>query len=223
MLTYQFIKRLTMPFILSLFTVAATVVYANPSKSVVKEPSANAISHYDTATVIRVIDGDTYVLSGDKRVRMMGIDTPEKGEPFANAATEFADSALLGKTVQLEIGKEPQDKYGRILAYVFLGKTLINEVIIRRGFARVYIFSGKERYNGRLISAQNQARKEKIGVWSLPAPEPEAYYIAPGGSYRFHRPLCPLIKNINAKKARKFKSRGEALDEGLSPCRECRP
>ncbi|HBZ01076.1 MAG TPA: hypothetical protein DEO84_07125, partial [candidate division Zixibacteria bacterium] len=89
--------------------------------------------------------------------------------------------------------------------------------------ARVYLFRGNQPHKNELIAAQTEARRAKVGIWSIPAPSPEPYYIAPGGSFRFHRPLCPLIKNINVKKAKRFTNRDDALDRGLSPCRECKP
>jgi micrococcal nuclease len=195
---------------------------AGPSAA--KKAEYNGHENASIVTVKRVIDGDTFELTTGKHVRLQGIDTPEKGEPFADIATDFADSIFRGKAVRLEVDKkEPEDKYGRILGYVYVDRILFNELIIRRGLARVYLFRGNQPFRAELISAQNEARRAKIGIWSLPAPSPEPYYIAPGGSYRFHRPLCPLIKNINLKKAKRYKSRDGALDMGLSPCRECKP
>jgi endonuclease YncB( thermonuclease family) len=173
--------------------------------------------------VKRVMDGDTFELTSGKRVRLIGVDTPEKGEPFADVARDFADSALVGSTVRIEYDKLREDNYERVLGYVFLDTVLFNELLIRRGLAHVYLFKENKRFMKRLISAQRKARAEKQGIWSQEKPSDEPYYIAAGGSYRFHRPLCTLIKNINLKKAKRHKTREAALDEGLSPCRTCRP
>jgi micrococcal nuclease len=173
--------------------------------------------------VKRVMDGDTFELGNGKRVRLIGVDTPEKGEPFADVARDFADSALVGSTVRIEYDKLREDNYERVLGYVFLDTVLFNELLIRRGLAHVYLFKENKRFMKRLISAQRKARAEKQGIWSQEKPSDEPYYIAAGGSYRFHRPLCTLIKNINLKKAKRHKTREAALDEGLSPCRTCRP
>jgi len=188
-----------------------------------KHTASRTIAKADTATVIKVLDGDTYVLSGDRRVRLLGIDTPEKGEPFSEAAKYFADSLLSGKLVTIEFEKTQKDKYGRLLGYVRCHDFFINKMMLERGLARLYFFQGTKKYNSDLIAAQKQARDRKIGIWSLPDPEKEAFYISSSGSYRFHRPLCPLIKEINTKKAKRYKTRDSALDDGLSPCRECRP
>jgi micrococcal nuclease len=210
-------------FFLSLMLSFCSAIGATSDKNDINRQSKSLAAPPKTATVSRILDGDTFVLSDGTHVRLLGIDTPEKGEPFADIAKGFSDSALGGRDVRLEYEKEPLDKYGRLLAYVYINSNFINELLIRRGLARVYIFSKNERFNGRFISAQKDARKARAGIWSLPAPPSEPYYIAPGGSFRFHRPLCTLIKNANMKKARKIKTRDEALDLGLSPCRECRP
>lgn len=177
----------------------------------------------DTATVLKILDGDTYVLSGDRRVRLLGIDTPEKGEPFSETAKNFADSLLNGAHITIEFDKTQKDKYGRLLGYVRFQDYFVNKMMIERGLARLYLFQGTKRYNADLIAAQKNARERKIGIWSLPLPEKEPFYISSSGAFRFHRPLCPLIKDINTKKAKRYKSRDSALDDGLSPCRECRP
>ncbi len=176
-----------------------------------------------SGTVERVLDGDTFVLSGGDRVRLIGVDTPERGEPFSRAARDFADSILSGRTVRIEHDRLHRDHYDRILGYVFIDDVLFNEMLIRRGLAGVYLFKENKRYSRRFIDAQKEARREKLGIWAHPKPSDEPYYISAGGSLRFHRPLCTLIKNINPRKAKKFKTRDIALDEGLSPCRECHP
>jgi micrococcal nuclease len=177
----------------------------------------------DSPGVQKIIDGDTFILSDGRHIRLLSIDTPEEGEPFYSEAKAFADSILYGKAVRLEIDRVSEDKYGRVLAYAYVDSLFYNELIIRVGLAHVYLFKKNERYSRRLISAQNDARNAKRGIWSLPAPEKEDYYLAAANSFRFHRPLCPAIKNINLKKARRFKNRDSALDQGLSPCRNCRP
>jgi micrococcal nuclease len=175
-------------------------------------------------TIKKVLDGDTFVLSNNERVRLIGVDTPEQGEPFSDAARRFADSVLVGAKIRVENDKPQRDKYDRILAYVFVDDSLLfNELLLRRGLANAYLFKENKRLVKRLISAQNEARKFKRGIWSIDKPSDEPYYISAGGSFRFHRPLCTLIKNINQKKASRYKNRDAALDKGLSPCRECRP
>ena len=174
-------------------------------------------------SVDSIIDGDTFILSDGRHVRLLGIDTPEIGEPYSDSAKIFANSNVYKMPVSLEFGQDSIDSYGRTLAYLYIDSLCYNELVLRRGFATLYLFTGINRHASKLIAAQNDARRAKRGIWSLPSPAPEDYYVAARDSYRFHRPLCPSIKNINLKNARRFKTRDEALDLGLSPCRNCRP
>jgi micrococcal nuclease len=173
--------------------------------------------------VVEIIDGDTFLLSDGDQVRLIGIDTPEEGQPFFARATAFAESILLGKEVEIKYDRELLDRYGRRLVYLFVDSILYNQLVIDSGFASVYLFEKNQMLARQLISAQRKARSSKVGIWSLPEPILEDYYISPAGSFRFHRPLCPNIKSTDLSHARRFQTRDEALDIGLSPCRICQP
>lgn len=173
--------------------------------------------------VVEIIDGDTFLLSDGDQVRLIGIDTPEEGQPFFERAKAFAESTLLGKEVEIKYDREPLDRYGRLLVYLFVDSILYNQLAIDSGFASVYLFEKNQMLARQLISAQRKARSSKVGIWFLPEPIPEDYYVSPAGSFRFHRPLCPNIKSTDLSHARRFETRGEALDIGLSPCRTCQP
>lgn len=85
-----------------------------------------------------VVDGDTLDVSGVGRVRLVGVDTPERGQPGYENATVFVKSKCLGKTVYLDIDdKENKDKYGRILAIVYVDGYNINQELLKRGYAEV--------------------------------------------------------------------------------------
>ena len=88
--------------------------------------------------VDRVIDGDTIDVSGGRRVRLIGINTPEQGEYLYDEATAFTRDLLEGKDVGLEPGTETIDQFDRELHYVWIGDNLANYEIIRAGFANRY-------------------------------------------------------------------------------------
>jgi micrococcal nuclease len=97
------------------------------------------------ARVARVIDGDTIEVEIDGRredVRLIGVDTPETVKPgtpvqcFGPRASSFAHRALDGRRVRIEPGVEQRDVYGRLLAYVSLGRRSVNAMLLRRGLAR---------------------------------------------------------------------------------------
>lgn len=95
--------------------------------------------------VDRIIDGDTFVF-GNQSVRLLGINSPEKGEKYYDEAKELLESLILNKTVKLEFGKDKYDRYERILAYVFLNRENINKKLVEVGFANFYFPSGKDIY-----------------------------------------------------------------------------
>jgi micrococcal nuclease len=93
--------------------------------------------------VVKVVDGDTVVLSDGRTVRYIGIDTPEHGQPYFDAARNFNRKLVLGKPVELEFDLERYDHYGRLLAYVFVRdekgrRVFVNAEMVRNGFARTY-------------------------------------------------------------------------------------
>ena len=101
----------------------------------------------DWRQVTRVIDGDTIVLDGDERVRLIGVDTPETVHPqkpveyFGKEASAFTRRMVEGDRVRLEYeqGMPREDRYGRTLAYVYLeGGRLLNLEIIEGGYGHAY-------------------------------------------------------------------------------------
>lgn len=98
-----------------------------------------------TVSVNRIVDGDTIDTSIGK-IRLLGINTPEKGEKYSTEAKTFLERQVLNKTVKIEFGKEKKDLYGRYLAYVFSEGKNVNLEIVKAGFANPYFPSGKDNY-----------------------------------------------------------------------------
>ena len=85
-----------------------------------------------------VVDGDTINVIGVGRVRFVGVNTPEKGQPGYQEAKDFVKSYCLGKTVYLDVDDaKNHDKYGRTLAIVYVGKTNLNAILLKKGYAEV--------------------------------------------------------------------------------------
>jgi micrococcal nuclease len=126
--------------------------------------------------VDRVVDGDTIVVrdgqGGDVHVRLIGVDTPESVKPdtpvqcFALAASNFTKHALTGKVVRLEFDVERFDRFGRTLAYVWVGDTMFNEELVAQGYAVVATFPPDVRYVERFLAAERRARAHDRGLWS---------------------------------------------------------
>lgn len=142
-------------------------------------------------TVVSVTDGDTVVLQVARRrerVRLIGIDTPEsKHNPRAkkqadrnhlteNVVVQLGKQAAahtrallpVGTTVRLEYDVERRDRYGRLLAYLWLSNgTMVNEEIIRSGYAYPLTIPPNVRYEARLLAGFRESRDQKRGLWSM--------------------------------------------------------
>lgn len=176
--------------------------------------------------VSQVIDGDTVELNGREKLRLAGIDTPERGQPFYDSAREFLSDLVLRRTVRLELGFRKRDTYGRLLGYMFINGTFVNAELLKQGLGRMYLFADN-RYQpehlDRLFAAQRQAMAAQIGIWTLPPVMEEEYYIGNNHSMRFHRPDCRSAARVSANRKVIFDSRESAFYDGFSPCRNCRP
>lgn len=116
----------------------------------------------------RVIDGDTIEVLGGERVRYIGIDTPEMRpmEAWAEAATAANRELVEGRMVRLELDVQKRDRYGRVLAYVWVDDLMVNEELVRRGYARVSTYPPNVRYQERLLAAERAARDMRRGLWA---------------------------------------------------------
>lgn len=137
-----------------------------------------------TATVKEAQDGDTLLLESGLSVRLLGVNAPERGEPLYLEAKNFVARVSAGKKVQLEYEKNYQeDKFGRILAYVWLiaevrplqgsdpyagnrvqsppangQRVFLNELLVREGFAKVTLYKDRRKliYQDRLLEAERE-------------------------------------------------------------------
>lgn len=135
-------------------------------------PSAGpGVTFAATCVVARVIDGDTFHC-GDERIRILLIDAPELDQgPFGAGAQEALIRLLpAGTHVGLETDVELRDRYGRLLAYVY-GRDgqLVNEELLRLGYAVVSVFPPNVKYVERFRAVQEQAQSAGVGLWSVAA------------------------------------------------------
>lgn len=125
--------------------------------------------------VVRVVDGDTILVemdSKEERVRFIGIDTPEsvhpdpaKNVPYGKIASDYTKNLLEGEEVYLEFDVSERDRYGRILAYVYLEDKMINEMLLEEGHARIATYPPNIKYEERFYRLQKEARENKKGGW----------------------------------------------------------
>ena len=137
--------------------------------------SGNNNLEIDTGSVVKVIDGDTYdiLLDGHQtRIRMYGIDAPERGMDFYKVSKNHLGSLCDGKLIKIE--RVDKDRYGRIVAKSYLpnGKELGAEMI-KAGLAWHFKKYSKDES---LASYEVTAREQKLGLWSIDNPTPPWEY-----------------------------------------------
>jgi micrococcal nuclease len=191
-----------------------------------------------TGKCVGVTDGDTISVMRNGRavkVRLEGIDCPEPGQDFSNAAKKYTSALVYGKTVEVLV--TGTDKYDRILAVVHADGTNVNLALVQAGLAWHYT---KYSSDTTLAAAETAARTAEIGLWSLPTPIPpwdwrsgqrtlipqavkDEATVCHGNksSHVFHKPTCRYYwcKNCVVE----FEKREEVIAAGFRPCGQCRP
>jgi len=150
-----------------------------------QQKSNQGVRDYSGIYVRRTVDGDTLVLSDNERVRLIGIDTPEVHESeklyrdsrrsgqdirtiqaLGQRSWDFTRSLVEGKPVRLEFDVEKRDKYGRLLAYVYLEDgQFVNAEIVRQGYASLMTYPPNVKYEDLFLKLFQEARENKRGLW----------------------------------------------------------
>ena len=239
--------------LLTLLAIATAIINCSALRAKAAEPiphSARQIS----AIVLWIYDGDTIKVrqpdGTEAKVRYESIDAPELNspdgapEPWSREAAEANRSLVEGKTVLLELDERRKDKYGRMLAYVFVEGLFVNAELVRKGLARVRTYPPNIRHRPRLLAAQREARHNRAGIWEsfsghtdvLPKNTPgearpsalpsssgkqEKRYVASRRSKVFHRASCRHAKMIKAKNLVTFSTLDEAVRSGRRKCKAC--
>jgi micrococcal nuclease len=127
---------------------------------------------FERALVSKAIDGDTIELSDGRKVRYIGVDTPETKHPtkgiecFGQQAAYQNAELVVGKTVQLEKDVNETDRYGRLLRYVWLDGQLINKTLVEQGYAFARSYPPDIKRQTELQAAEQTAQLQNLGLWS---------------------------------------------------------
>ena len=177
--------------------------------------------------VRNVYDGDTLTLIDERRVRFLGIDTPELKEKqaFAEEAKQHTKKFCHRKDIWISFEGDQKDHYGRLLAFIWVpaidngrqtGYLNVNESLVSEGFATTYFVRGKKlATQNKLILLQKEARKARRGMWSI---FQDYDVVTTVNGSAFHRRGCKHIEKIRNLKQMKASL---AMDNGLHPCRKC--
>lgn len=153
-------------------SLGAEVDWDNESRTVLINSDIDEIMLYK---IVRIVDGDTLVAAKngvEDTVRLIGIDTPELyvegkkvDDPQAISALEYAKVALTGRYVELELDMDERDRYGRLLAYVWLYDTMLNKLLLENGIARVATYPPNVKYLDEFLILEKYAKEKKLGIW----------------------------------------------------------
>jgi micrococcal nuclease len=121
--------------------------------------------------VSRVIDGDTFELSDKRRVRYIGINSPEMTDTrsevrcLAQKAKEADQKLIEGKEVELEKDVSETDKYGRLLRYVWIDGKMINEELMEEGWTQIDTYPPDVKYQTIFLNEEKEAKLNNLGIW----------------------------------------------------------
>ena len=135
----------------------------------------------DTATFVRAKDGDTYVVKLDSNgqeitVRLIGVDTPESVAPeeYYKENTEegklisdiVKDKIKEGDKLSVEYDAQTEDKYGRILAYLYFDNgEMVQEWLLKNGYAQIMTIQPNSKYADHFLTLQQEAIDNNVGLW----------------------------------------------------------
>lgn len=179
---------------------------------------------------VRVINGNTIVLDGNEKVRLIGVDTPETKDPresvqyFSQEAYKFTKSLVEGKKVRLGFDQTRKDKSGRTVAYVYLEDgTFLNAEIIKQGYGFTYT-KYPFKYLEEFRQYEKEARESKRGLWSPKEEkkpgvisEDTIVYITRTGK-KYHTGDCRYLSRSKIPITLK-----DAVQRGYTPCSVCGP
>ena len=143
----------------------------SPTVSESQNPASTPKIAAEKAKVIYVLDGDTIEIEGGKKIRLIGVDTPELNirentpDCFATESAKITKQLLENQTVELEKDKEDTDKYGRFLRYVYADNVFINEFLLEQGYGRRISIAPNTKYWKELEAAEIEAKEQKRGLW----------------------------------------------------------
>ena len=153
-----------------------TVLINSTAPATLNIPAVQVNPSQTTYKIVRIVDGDTIIIDYngvEERVRLIGVDTPESVHPdktknneFGVIASNFSKGYLENKEVSLELDVQERDKYGRILAYVYLDGVMYNKTLLQEGMAKVSTYPPNVRYVDDFKALEKSAREANKGLWA---------------------------------------------------------
>ena len=168
-----------------------------------------------------VYDGDTIYVEGVGKVRLVGVNTPEKGVLGSEASTYVVKKLCLNRVVSLDIDDSKHfDRYGRTLAVVIVDGKNLNEILLKEELAEIMYIPPSEFYPYDWADSNTTSSTTN----NSPSGDTQAgNYVGNSNTLKFHLPNCPSVSKISEKNKINFSSREDAINQGYVPCKICNP
>jgi micrococcal nuclease len=180
-------------------------------------------------TVVKVYSGNVVKLQSqsakvkDVKVRYAGVDAPDKGKPFFEMCRNANRALVENRKVRVQSDPSVHESGGKPLVYIYAGESFINAELIRTGYGLVSTPDGKFQNRDFFLSLQQEAHKNRRGLWAYEDQSDEPYYVGSKSGKLFHRPSCPHVKGLAFDDRLIFRSKSEALTGGYSQDWRCCP
>ena len=172
-------------------------------------PGSTQSLNLQSVKVTKVIDGDTIEIEGGQRVRYIGIDTPETVHPqkgvecFGREASAKNRELVEGKFVNLEKDVSETDKYGRLLRYIYINDILVNDYLVRQGYAYSSSYPPDIKYQIQFLDAQQDAQQSGMGLWSACASQ------SASNITQYNKEGCSIKGNISSSQEKIYHIPGQ--------------
>ncbi len=180
-------------------------------------------------TVVKVYSGTVIKLQSqtakgkDVKVRYIGVDAPDKGKPFFDICRNANRALVENRKVRVQSDAASTESGGRPLVSVYAGEAFINAELIRNGYGLVATSDGNFQNRDLFLALQQEARKNRRGLWAFEDQSDEPYYVGSKSGKIFHRPSCPHVKGLAFDDRLIFRTKAEALTGGYSQDWRCCP
>ncbi|WP_407377649.1 thermonuclease family protein [Methanobrevibacter sp.] len=181
----------------------------------------------------QVVDGDTIYLENGKKIRFVGVNTPERGVEGYITSKNFVQKLCLGKEVGIDVDdSKHSDKYGRTLGVVIVDGKNVNEMLLKEGLAEIMYMPPSEFYpydwaNGNTHVSSDHSTSTSYSSDSHQSSSSDSSgsgsYVGNANTGKFHRASCSSVDKMSEGNKVFFSSRDDAVSQGYVPCKRCNP
>lgn len=210
-------------------TIPSSKYYDMSASDILAEYSDTECQVEESAVCTQVVDGDTIYLDNGKKVRFVGVNTPERGVEGYITSKNFVQKLCLNKEVGLDIDNSKRsDKYGRTLAVVIVDGKNVNEMLLKEGLAEVMYIPPSEFYPYHWADSSKPVPNSQNTYVNTQSDSDSSSsdtgnYIGNSNSGKFHEASCKWGQKTAEHNKVYFSSRNEATSQGYIPCKVCNP